>query len=184
MWASWIPRPRIYFMEADKRHWKLFPIISHHLISLCRAMICLCVRMCVCALVCEWVWSDLRDFSVHPDLCFFLSFISPVAPASPYCVCVCCVPILSVHTGLGWDARLITADGCYEISLHSSFVPVGPILLCSPPASLSFSRLSLCALICLSALGWFALIYLSVLDDAYSWREGQSISGGSYVNAD
>lgn len=125
-------------------------------------------ELCVCACIC-----DSRDFSVHLDLCFFSSLISSVA--SSYCVCILSV---HTHTWFGGDVGLITADGCYEISLHSSFVPVCPIRPCSPPASLVFSLLSLWVL---SASSWCALIYSSVLDDACCCSEGQSIWRGAML---
>lgn len=40
--------------------------------------------------------------------------------------------VRSLCTVLGWDATLITTDGCYEISLPSSFVPVSPVLVFTP----------------------------------------------------
>lgn len=62
--------------------------------------------------------------------------------------CVCCV----VHRAERGGGRLITADGCDEISLRSSFVLVRLIGRCSQPPqpSLPFGGFVLCLYLLLS----------------------------------
>lgn len=136
---------------------------------------------------CEFHVCEVRCCSVQPrpelPLVFHFLWGTPL----PY-MCVCrreclCVRSLRVHAGLqGWDVRLITAGGCYEISLHSSFVPVWPILLCSRPDKPCLTRTQpLCSLFIWLYCIWCALIYSGVGDDVCCCRDGQTFFKGRHV---
>lgn len=138
--------PRICLMKQKKETESAFSIWFLAIYARL-SFVCVCER--------GEVLSNLRDFSIHPDLCFFLSFISSAAPRSP-CLSVCLRLCVFAVCTQGWVetlARLITANGCYEISLHSSFVPVCPILLLLSPGKASPFHGSATAL-CLYASNW------------------------------
>lgn len=119
------PGPESEFMRQKRQaesSSKSFLSIWFLCASLCVAFVCMCV--------CEATSGISRCTQICASSC--LSF--PLLLSPPYTECVSVCASVCVLTGLAWDAKLITADGCYEISLHSSFALVCTILFCTPPA--------------------------------------------------
>lgn len=145
--------------------------------------------VCVCVCVCWWVyvgvhcvgvkWLKGIFFPLRSVLLLVFHFLCGSSfPVQGMPVSLCVHILSGAHTALVWNARLITADGGYEILLHSSFVLVCPILLLrSLPG---FSRLSLWAL-CLSASRCCALMYSSIRDNVCCCRDGQKVSRVSHL---
>ncbi len=87
----------IYLFATDlKRNWKLFPVISRYLISLCRARSCMCVLACVCVCECEVTWGISLSTQICASSCLSFPLWRPLPHTVCMCVCVCvCVSVYS-----------------------------------------------------------------------------------------